>query len=164
VFLMHNQESLGAPQISAPVQGTAAAVGVLADRGLVDLVNAGAPQSTITVRMEWNASGDEPKLDINPATLPLARYRTLAFRMGQSTEVLNPAGQDHDLTLEISSGSRTAAVPVGSLHRCCIQTLSSAERSSCNQFDSRYDTSYASESSHAIYGPSRSSSTDDQPE
>jgi hypothetical protein len=123
VFLMHNQESIGAPQISAPVQGTTTAVGVLADRSLVDLVNAGAPQSTITLRLEWNASGDRLKLDLNPATLPLTRYRVLAFRIGQSTEGLNPAGQDQDITLEISSGSRTASVQVRSLHRLLYPDL-----------------------------------------
>jgi hypothetical protein len=117
VFLVHNQEALGAPQISAPVQGTATAVGVLVDRQLFDLVNAGAPQSTITLRLEWNAPGARLTLGVNPATLPLGRYRSLAFRFGQSTEAFNPAGQDQDLTLEISSGSRTAAVPISSLHR-----------------------------------------------
>ena len=34
-----------------------------------------------------------------------------------STEAPNTAGQDQDLTLEISSGSRTAAIPASSLHR-----------------------------------------------
>lgn len=117
VFFVHNQEGLGAPQISAPVQGTATAVGVLADRRLVDLVNSFAPPATITLRVEWNAAGGRFRLELNPATLPLSRYRTLAFRVGQSTEMLNPAGQDQDLTLEISSGSRTAVVRMSSLHR-----------------------------------------------
>ena len=123
VFLMHNQEAVGAPQISAPVQGTATAVGVLADRQPFDLVSAGAPQSTITLRVEWNAPGGRLDLDVDPATLPLSRYRTLAFRMGQSTEALNPAGQDQDLTVEISSGSRTAAMRVSSLHRLLYPDL-----------------------------------------
>jgi hypothetical protein len=117
LFFMHNQEGLGAPQISAPVQGTATAVGVLVDRRLVDLVNSLAAPATITLRMEWNAAGARLTLDLNPATLPLNRYRTLALRVGQSTEMLNLAGQDQDLTLEISSGSRTAVVRMSSLHR-----------------------------------------------
>jgi hypothetical protein len=123
VFLMHNQEAVGAPQISAPVQGTATAVGVLADRQLFDLVGAGPPQSTITLRVEWNAPGGRLDLDVDPATLPLSRYRTLAFRMGQSTEALNPAGQDQDVTVEISSGSRTAVMRVSSLHRLLYPDL-----------------------------------------
>jgi hypothetical protein len=123
VFLMHNQEGLGAPQVSAPVQGTATAVGVLADRQLFDLVNAGAPQSTITLRLEWNAAGDRLRLDLDPATLPLTRYRTLALCVGQSTEALNPAGQDQDLTLEISSGTRTAAIRLSNLHRLLYPDL-----------------------------------------
>jgi len=117
LFFMHNQEGLGAPQISAPVQGTATAVGVLVDCRLVDLVNSLAAPATITLRMEWNAAGARLTLDLNPATLPLNRYRTLAVRVGQSTEMLNLAGQDQDLTLEISSGSRTAVVRMSSLHR-----------------------------------------------
>jgi hypothetical protein len=117
VFLEHNQEGLGAPQISAPVNGTVIAVGVLADRQLFDLVNAGAAQPTITLRLEWRAVGERLTLDLVPATLPLRRYRTLAFRIGQSTEAPNPAGQDQDITLVISSGSRTAAIRASTLHR-----------------------------------------------
>jgi Chlorophyllase len=117
VFLEHNQEGLGAPQISAPVNGTVSAVGVLADRQLFDLVNAGAAQSTITLRLEWSAVGERLTLDLVPATLPLGRYRTLAFRIGQSTEAPNLAGQDQDITLVISSGSRTAAIRASTLHR-----------------------------------------------
>ena len=117
VFLQHNQEGLGAPQISAPVQGTVTAVAVVANRQQKDLVNAGAPQSTITLRLQWNAPGARLTLSVDPATLPPGRFSTLAFRIGQSTEALNTAGQDQDLTLEISSGSRTAAIPASSLHR-----------------------------------------------
>ena len=116
-FLVHNQEGLGPPQISAPVQGTVTAVQVTADRQQKDLVNAGAPQSTITLRVEWNAPGARLTFGINPASLPVQPFRTLAFRIGQSTEALNALGQDQDLTIEISSGSRTAAIPASSLHR-----------------------------------------------
>src|SRR5215831_12622121 len=56
IFLQHNQESLATPQLSLPVQGTVAADAVTAARQLKDLVNAGAPQTTITLRLEWNAS------------------------------------------------------------------------------------------------------------
>jgi hypothetical protein len=117
VFLEHNQEGLGAPQISAPVQGTVTAVAVVANRQRKDLVNAGAPQSTITLRLQWNAPGARFALSVDPSTLPRGRFSTLAFRIGQSTEAPNTAGQDQDLTLEISSGSRTAVIPASSLHR-----------------------------------------------
>jgi hypothetical protein len=116
-FLVHNQEGLGPPQISAPVQGTVTAVQVTAGRQQKDLVNAGAPQSTITLRVEWNAPGARLTFGINPASLPVQPFRTLAFRIGQSAEALNAVGQDQDLTIEISSGSRTAAIPASSLHR-----------------------------------------------
>jgi hypothetical protein len=39
------------------------------------------------------------------------------------TEALNSAGQDQDLTVEISSGSRTAAMRVSSLHRLLYPDL-----------------------------------------
>ena len=74
-------------------------------------------QSTITLRVEWNAPGARLTFGINPASLPVQPFRTLAFRIGQSTETLNALGQDQDLTIEISSGSRTAAIPASSLHR-----------------------------------------------
>lgn len=117
VFLVHNQEGLGPPEVSTPVQGVVTSSGVVTARLLEDLADAGAPQSTITLRMEWNAPGAELVLDIVPGSLPARRFRTLALRIGQSTEAANPAAQDQDLTLRISSGSRTATIPASSVHR-----------------------------------------------
>jgi hypothetical protein len=37
--------------------------------------------------------------------------------VGQSTEAKNAANRDQDFTLEVSSGSRTAAIPASALHR-----------------------------------------------
>ena len=82
---------------------------------MFDLVGAGAPQSTITLRMEWNGPGARLTFDVNPATLAVRRYRALGLRIGQSTEPLNPAGCDQDVTLEISTGSRTVVVRAGTL-------------------------------------------------
>jgi hypothetical protein len=116
-YVQHNQEGLAAPQISLPVQGTVAADAVVAARQLKDLVNAGSPQTTITLRLQWNAPGARFALDVDPATLPAERYRTLALRIGQSTEALNAADRDQDFTIEVSGGARTAAVAASSLHR-----------------------------------------------
>jgi len=117
IFLQHNQESLATPQLSLPVQGTVAADAVTAARQLKDLVNAGAPQTTITLRLEWNASGARLLLQLEPATVPAERYKVLSIRVGQSTEPKNAANRDQDFTLEVSSGSRTAVIPASSLHR-----------------------------------------------
>src|SRR3984893_3656204 len=117
VFLQHQQESLAAPQVSLPVQGTVAADAVIAARQLKDLVNAGAPQSTITLRLEWSAAGARLLLNVVPATLPAERYKVLALRVGQSTEVKNAANRDQDFTIEVSSGSRTAAIPASGVAR-----------------------------------------------
>lgn len=117
VFLQHEQESLAAPQVSLPVQGTVDTDGVIAARQLKDLVNAGAPQSTITLRLEWGGPGARLLLNVAPATLPAERYKMLSVRVGQSTEVKNAANRDQDFTIEVSSGSRTAAVPASSVHR-----------------------------------------------
>ena len=117
VFLQHNQESLLAPQVSLPVQGTAALDAVAAARQLKDLVNAGAPVTTITLRLQWNASGARLLLTLDPGTVPMERYETLSLRVGQSTEANNTATRDQDFTLEVSSGSRTAAILASSLHR-----------------------------------------------
>ena len=117
VFIQHNQESLAAPEISLPVQGTIAADAVVAARQLKDLVNAGSPQTTITLRLEWSALGGRFLLEVDPATLPAERYGTLSFRVGQSTEAKNAAKRTQDFTIEVSSGSRTAAIPASALHR-----------------------------------------------
>jgi hypothetical protein len=117
VFVQHNQESLAAPEISLPVQGTVAADAVVAARQLKDLVNAGSSQMTITLRLEWSAAGARFLLKVDPATLPAERYRTLSFRVGQSTEAKNTANRDQDFTIEVSSGSRTAAIPASAIHR-----------------------------------------------
>ena len=117
LFAQHNQEGLAPPEVSAPVLGTVASSGVQATRQLVDLVNAGAPVPTITLRLEWATLGDRFALDVNPSTLPADQFRTLSLRVGQSTEAQNPVGQDQDFTIEVSCGSRTAAVRASSLHR-----------------------------------------------
>jgi hypothetical protein len=117
VFVQHNQESLAAPEISLPVEGTAAADAAVAARQLKDLVNAGRPQTTITLRLEWSASGARFVLKVDPATLCAERYRALSFRVGQSTEAKNAANRDQDFTIEVSSGSRTAALAASALHR-----------------------------------------------
>ena len=117
VFLQHNQEGLLAPQVSLPVQGTAALDALVAARQLKDLVNAGAPVTTITLRLEWSASGARLLLKMDPGTVPMERYETLSLRVGQSTEAKNAANREQDFTLEVSSGSRTAAIPASSLHR-----------------------------------------------
>jgi hypothetical protein len=117
LFVQHNQEGLAAPEISAPVQGTVTADAVLTARQLADLVNAGSPVSTVTLRLEWASLGARFTLNVNPGTLPGGRLKTLALRVGQSTEAGNPADRDQDFTLEVSSGSRTAAIPASSLHR-----------------------------------------------
>ena len=117
VFIQHNQEGLLAPQVSLPVQGTAAADALVTARQLKDLVNAGAPVTTITLRLQWNAAGARLLLKLNPGTVPAERYRTLSLRVGQSTEANNAANRDQDFTLEVSSGSRTAAIRASSLHR-----------------------------------------------
>jgi hypothetical protein len=117
IFIQDNQESLAAPQISSPVQGTVASDLVTATRQLKDLVNAGAPQTTITLRVEWSTLNGRLLLQVDPSTLPAERYRVLALRVGQSTEMKNPANRDQDFTLEVSSGSRTLAIRASSLHR-----------------------------------------------
>jgi hypothetical protein len=117
VFIQHNQEGLAAPQVSLPVQGTAATDALVAARQLKDLVNAGAPVTTITLRLDWSASGARLLLKLDPGTVPAERYKTLALRVGQSTEAKNAANRDQDFTLEVSSGSRTASIQASSLHR-----------------------------------------------
>ena len=41
----------------------------------------------------------------------------LALRVGQSTEAKNAANRDQDFTIEVSSGSQTAAIPASAIHR-----------------------------------------------
>jgi hypothetical protein len=116
IFVQHNQEGLTPPVVSLPVQGTVAADGVAAARQLTALVG-GAPTSTITLRLAWNALGSRLLLQVDPSTLPAERYRVLSLRVGQSTEPPNALNRDMDLSLEVSSGSKTVSIPASSLHR-----------------------------------------------
>ena len=116
IFVQHHQEGLAAPVVSLPVQGNVTADSVVATRQLTALVG-GTPTTTITLRLAWSALGARLLLSVDPSTLPAERYRTLALRVGQSTEAPNAANRDQDFTLEVSSGSRTAAIPASSLHR-----------------------------------------------
>jgi hypothetical protein len=117
VFLQHNQEGLLPPQVSLPVQGTVSLDTLTAARQFKDLVNAGGPIATITLRLEWSTSGSRMLIKMEPGTVPMERYRTLSLRVGQSTEAKNAANRDQDFTIEVSSGSRTAAVLASSVHR-----------------------------------------------
>jgi hypothetical protein len=99
------------------VQGSVAQDFVAATRVLKDLVNSGLPPPTITLRVEWLTLGARLLITVDPATLPAERYKTLALRVGQSTEAQNAANWDQDFTLEVSSGSRTFAIRASSLHR-----------------------------------------------
>lgn len=116
VFIQHNQEGLAAPVVSLPVQGTVSADGLVAARQLTALVG-GAATTTVTLRLAWNAAGTRLLLRVDPATLPAERYEVMALRVGQSTEAANTANRDQDFTIEVSSGSRTAAFSASSLHR-----------------------------------------------
>jgi hypothetical protein len=117
LFVQHNQESLAAPEISSPVQRHVLADAVIAARQQKDLVNAGATQTTITLRLEWSAPGARFILRTDPATFPAERYETLSLRVGQSTEPKNAVNRDQDFTIEVSSGSRTVAIMASTLHR-----------------------------------------------
>jgi hypothetical protein len=117
IFLQHQQEGVGPPQVSLPVQGTIAADAVVAARQLKDLVNAGAPQTTITLRLEWSVVGAGFLLTMDPATVPAEKYKVLSLRVGQSTEGENAVNRDQNFTIEISDGSRTVAIQAGSIHR-----------------------------------------------
>ncbi len=115
-FVQHNQEGLAPPVVSLPVQGTVAADAVVATRQLTALVG-GAPTTTITLRLAWGGLGSRLLLRLDPSTLPAERYKTLSLRVGQSTEAANAASRDQEFTLEVASGSRTAAIPASALHR-----------------------------------------------
>ena len=122
VFIQHNQEGIAAPVVSLPVQGTVAADSVVATRQLTALTG-GAVTTTITLRLAWTALGGRLLLRVDPSTLPAERYETLALRVGQSTEAANPAARDQDFTVEVSSGSRTAAFAASALHRLIYPDL-----------------------------------------
>jgi hypothetical protein len=117
LFILHNREGVGAPQVSSPVQGTVTADGVIADRQLFDLAHSGGPQQTITLRLGWTVPPAKFVLVINPESLPARAYNMLSLRVGQSTEAGNTVGEDQDFTLEVSSGLRTIAIRASSLHR-----------------------------------------------
>ena len=81
------------------------------------LASLALPQTTITLRLEWSALGARFALRVAPIPLRADRYQGLSLRVGQSTEAKNAVARDQDFTLEVSSGSRTAAIPASALHR-----------------------------------------------
>jgi hypothetical protein len=115
ILVQHNQEGVGAPVVSLPVQGTVATDVVVATRALTPLT--GGLPAAITLRLVWNALGARLLLTMDPATLPAERYKVLALRVGQSTDPNNALNRDQDFTLQVSSGSRTASVAASALHR-----------------------------------------------
>jgi hypothetical protein len=114
-FVQHHQEGVTPPQVSLPVQGTAAADTITAVRQFTNLVP--GTTTTVTLRLAWTGPGGRLLLKVDPATLPAERYQVLSLRIGQSAEANNAANRDQDFTLEVSSGSRTVSIPASSLHR-----------------------------------------------
>lgn len=117
LFVQHEQEGLGPPEVSLPVQGSVISDAVAASRQLFDLVNAGHPVSAITLRLDWTAAGARYALEIDPTTFPAERFHVLSARVGQSAEPSNAANRDQDFSIEISSGSRTISFAASSIHR-----------------------------------------------
>ena len=117
VFIQHNQEGIAAPVVSLPVQGTVAADSVVRHaptdrpgrrrRHHDDYASTRVDRSRLALAF---ASGSVD-------ALPAERYKTLALRVGQSTEAANAVARDQDFTVEVSSGSRTAAFAASALHR-----------------------------------------------
>ena len=146
--------------MSLPVQGTASLDSLAGARQLKDLVNAFAPVTTITLRLEWSALGARMLLKLDPGTVPMERYETLSLRVGQSTEAKNAANRDQDFTLEVSSGSRTAAIPASSLHRLLYpDVIFGAGKIVMQTLRLPFASSLSLASSRATSGPSRSCST-----
>lgn len=117
VFLLHNQEGIGFPQVSSPSQGSVTAAGVAVERQRFDLAQSGGPQQTVTLRLGWTTAGARLQLEIDPATLPAGGYNVLALRVGQSVEGGNTPGREQDFSLEMASGNGTASIPASSLQR-----------------------------------------------
>ena len=78
VFVQHNQEGLGPPVVSLPVQGTVAADSVAAARQLTALVG-GATTTTITLRLAWSALGSRLLSEWIPRRCPLNGTRCSRF-------------------------------------------------------------------------------------
>jgi hypothetical protein len=116
-YIAHQQEGVAPPQVSLPLQGTAASDAVVSTRVLTDLVGAGGPQSTITLKVDWTALGGRLLLRFDPVTLHARRYKVLALRVGQSNGANNVAGRDQDFSLEISTGARSFNLPASRLRR-----------------------------------------------
>src|SRR5262249_15546589 len=114
IFVQHNQEGIGAPVVSLPVQGTVAADGVVAARQLTALVG-GAPTTTITPRPARAPLRSRPLLTRDTSPLPPERYTTRALRGGQSPEASNGPNRAQVFALGVSSGSPPAAFPASCL-------------------------------------------------
>jgi hypothetical protein len=117
IFVQHEQEGPGFPQISLPIQGVILADSVGAMRGLFDLANTFGPQFTYTLRLDWNTSPARLLMNVDPTTFAAHRFSVLSFRAGQSVDPANVVDRDQDFTLEISTGMRTFTARASSFHR-----------------------------------------------
>ena len=103
------RKRLAAPQVSLPVQGTVAADAVTARAAEGSRQRGRAGHDDHAAPGVERARGAPALASFDPGTVPAERYKTLALRVGQSTEAKNAANRDQDFTLEVSSGSRTAS-------------------------------------------------------
>lgn len=116
-FIQHFEESI--LTVSEPIVGRVDATKIDAQKLSF---NGTSPfdnlfQETQGLRLEWNNRDHSYRVQLASNTLDVDQFKFLAFRIGQSIEANNPAGQDQDFTIEVSNGSNQVTLSASSINR-----------------------------------------------
>ena len=119
LFIQHFEEASDAIVVSKPALGKVDTTQVKAKK---QSFNGTAPsqnlfQETQGLRLEWQQKGQNYRVDFDPASLNLAAFKVLAFRIGQSIEPENPENQLQDFVIEVRDSDRAIAFPASSINQ-----------------------------------------------
>lgn len=116
VFVQHFEEPGNAVVVSAPVTGSAGAVGAVPQKLRFDLGSTShLYQETSGLSLSWGAQPASYEIGIDPNTVSLNSFDHFAVRVGQSSEPNNAVGHLQDFTLVFEDGANQASLTVGLL-------------------------------------------------
>lgn len=117
-FIQHFEESDSSVVVSSPVTGVVNTSNInVKKQSFLGTPTGILYQETQGVRLEWSVSNGVYLIKLDSQTLETETFKFLVFRVGQSTELDNPQGQEQDFTIEIGDGVNLVALTASFINK-----------------------------------------------
>ena len=117
-YVQHSQEPGNVLRVSAPIVGTVSTTDLTGTKEIFDLGSSRHLfQETSGVRLDWQMSTAQYVIEIDPQSINVNQYSCFAFRIGQSFEPNNPAGQDQNFTIIFEDNVASVSGLASSFHQ-----------------------------------------------